>query len=87
VVVRPDDVTVAPGEPDAGTPNCVHVVVDELLNVGSQVKVVARTGDGAELVARVRRGDALTDSLTPGRGAWLRFAPEAAHVYPPAAAS
>ncbi|HWI72734.1 MAG TPA: ABC transporter ATP-binding protein [Baekduia sp.] len=82
VVVRPEDVEVAPGEPDAGTPNCVHVVVEELLNVGSQLKVVARLGDGGELLARVKRGDPTADALTPGRGAWLRFAAEAAHVYP-----
>jgi spermidine/putrescine transport system ATP-binding protein len=85
VVVRPEDVEVAAGEPDAATPNCVHVVVEELLNIGSQVKVVARGGDGTELLARVRRGDAAADALVPGRGAWLRFAPDAAHVYPPAA--
>jgi ABC-type Fe3+/spermidine/putrescine transport system ATPase subunit len=85
VVVRPEDVEVASGEPDAPASNCVHVVVEELLNVGSQLKVVARTAIGGELVAHVRRADAAADALVPGRGAWLRFAPEAAHVYPPAA--
>jgi spermidine/putrescine ABC transporter ATP-binding subunit len=84
IVVRPEDVTIAAGEAAPGTPNCLRVTVDELLNVGAQVKVVARTTDGNEVQARIRRGEQGVDALRPGDAAVLTFTPEAAHAYPPA---
>jgi spermidine/putrescine ABC transporter ATP-binding subunit len=84
IVVRPEDVTLAAGDPVAGTPNCLRVTVDELLNVGAQVKVVARTTDGSEIVARIRRGEQGVDALRPGDSASMTFTPEVAHAYPPA---
>jgi spermidine/putrescine transport system ATP-binding protein len=84
IVVRPEDVTIAAGDPAPGTPNCLRVTVDELLNVGAQVKVVARTTDGSEVVARIRRGEQGVDALRPGDAACMTFTPEVAHAYPPA---
>jgi ABC-type Fe3+/spermidine/putrescine transport system ATPase subunit len=80
-VVRPEDVRVA-AAPAAGAPNHLRVVVEELLNVGPQLKVVARTAAGGELVARIPRAAGTTGDLREGDSAWLAFDAQAVHVYP-----
>jgi ABC-type Fe3+/spermidine/putrescine transport system ATPase subunit len=84
VIVRPEDIRL---EPVAGldldgpaSVNRVRVVVEELLNMGAQVKVVTRTVGGVELTARVARQD--LRGIAPGDAVCLAFDASAAHAYP-----
>jgi hypothetical protein len=85
LVVRPEAVHLADGAPAQGTANHLRVTVEGILNVGSQLKVVTRTADGSELVARLPRTGAALARVQPGAEIWLTFGAEDAHVYPPAA--
>jgi ABC-type Fe3+/spermidine/putrescine transport system ATPase subunit len=84
VIVRPEHIRVEPVSTlDLDLPssvNRVRVTVEELLIVGSQVKVVTRTLGGVELVARVPRHE--LSGVQPGDEACLAFDARHVHAYP-----
>ncbi len=84
VIVRPEDIGLASAPPAPGTPNHCKVVVEELLNIGHNVKVVAKQSDGTQIMAHVRRADAAALALLPGATTWLTFEASSVHAYPPA---
>jgi ABC-type Fe3+/spermidine/putrescine transport system ATPase subunit len=81
-VVRPDDVLLGPATPGAERVNVVEALVEDRINVGSQVRAVARTRGGIELVAQGPRATVLADGdLHPGQQVDLRWDAGAVHVY------
>jgi hypothetical protein len=83
-VVRPEEVRIAAGTADPPDAiNRVRVTVEEILNMGAQAKVVARTPGGTGLVAQIRRVELDPESTRPGADVWMWFMPEAVRVYPP----
>jgi len=82
-VVRPEEVRIAGSEPDAAAINHVRVTVEEILNMGAQAKVVARTPGGTQLVSRLARTELSGETVAPGKQVWMWFRPEAVHVFAP----
>jgi spermidine/putrescine ABC transporter ATP-binding subunit len=82
-VVRPDDVRCAPAASASGTTNCVKGRLAEMLTVGKQVKVVAETAGGLEIVARRSRAEDELDKLEVGGAVALSWRPDAVRVYRP----
>lgn len=79
-IVRPESVDVAvPGESVDG-PNQLRVTVEEVLNMGPQAKVVARTAGGIEFVARGPRA-AMPVEVVPGAEVTMHFPADAVRVY------
>jgi spermidine/putrescine transport system ATP-binding protein len=78
-VVRPEHVAITDERP-AGEYNAVRVQIQEVLNVGSQLRCVAFTPGGLKLSVWQSRTDGLT-SVNSGEEAWLSWSPEAVHVY------
>jgi putative spermidine/putrescine transport system ATP-binding protein len=82
-VVRPDDVALsAPSDGDDHV-NRVEALIEDRINVGGQVRAVARTPGGLELVAQGPRSALSGDEgyLEPGQLVELRWDPGAVHVY------
>jgi spermidine/putrescine transport system ATP-binding protein len=86
-VVRPDDMQCTPASSASGTPNCVKGRVAEMLTVGKQVKLVAETAGGLEIVARLSRSKDELDTLEVGSAVALSWRPDAVRVYRPDAAA
>jgi ABC-type Fe3+/spermidine/putrescine transport system ATPase subunit len=80
-VVRPEHIDVS-GADDAVGVNAVRVTVEEILNMGSQAKIVALTPGGTELVANVLRKE-LDASVRPGEAITMRFKSDAIRLYAP----
>jgi spermidine/putrescine ABC transporter ATP-binding subunit len=80
-VVRPEHIEVS-GADDAVGVNAVRVTVEEILNMGSQAKIVALTPGGTELVANVLRKE-LDASVRPGEAVTMRFKSDAVRLYAP----
>jgi spermidine/putrescine transport system ATP-binding protein len=80
-IVRPEQVRIATAAPPSPV-NAVHVHIQQVLNVGSQLRCVAFTPGGVELSARRPRLDG-DDSLHPGDDVWLYWSPEGVHAYVP----
>jgi spermidine/putrescine ABC transporter ATP-binding subunit len=80
-VVRPEHIEVS-GANDAVGVNAVRVTVEEILNMGSQAKIVALTPGGTELVANVLRKE-LDASVRPGEAITMRFKSDAVRLYAP----
>jgi spermidine/putrescine transport system ATP-binding protein len=81
-VVRPEDIVVREDEPD-GSINCVAVEISETLPVGGQVRCIAHTAGGLQLVAHRSRGMALDRPIDPGMRAFFTWEPEAVRAYAP----
>jgi spermidine/putrescine ABC transporter ATP-binding subunit len=81
-VVRPEQVVVS-RVPPPGAANRVRVRVQELLTLGGQVKVVASTPGGLELLARRDRSGIDELELQPGEEIWFCWTPESVRVYEP----
>jgi spermidine/putrescine transport system ATP-binding protein len=79
-VVRPEHVAISrvhvPGDR-----NCVRVQVREVLTLGGQVKVLASTPGGLELLARRERTGVDELELRSGEEVWFAWAPESVRVY------
>jgi spermidine/putrescine ABC transporter ATP-binding subunit len=80
-VVRPEHIEVSGAEDTIGV-NTVRVTVEEILNMGSQAKIVALTPGGTELVANVLRKE-LDASVRPGEAVTMRFKSDAVRLYAP----
>jgi ABC-type Fe3+/spermidine/putrescine transport system ATPase subunit len=80
-IVRPEQVKTSTAVPTSPV-NAVRVRVQQVLNVGSQLRCVAATPGGVELSARQPRieGD---DSVHPGEDVWMHWSAEGVHVYAP----
>jgi ABC-type Fe3+/spermidine/putrescine transport system ATPase subunit len=78
-IVRPEQVQVATVAPQSRV-NAVRVHIQQVLNVGSQLRCVTTTPGGVEILARRLRleGD---DSLRPGDDVWLYWSADSVHVY------
>jgi spermidine/putrescine ABC transporter ATP-binding subunit len=79
-IVRPESVGIAPAGSTVEAENQVRVTVEEILNMGSQAKVVARTPGGIEVVARGPRV-ALDPAVTAGTEVIMHFGSESVRVY------
>jgi spermidine/putrescine ABC transporter ATP-binding subunit len=79
-IVRPEHVAIsrvnAPGDR-----NRVRVRVQEVLTLGGQVKVLASTPGGLELLARRERTGVDELELRSGEEVWFSWAPESVRVY------
>jgi ABC-type Fe3+/spermidine/putrescine transport system ATPase subunit len=81
-VIRPDDVALSAPSASADRVNLVEALVEDRINVGGQVRAVARTRGGIELVAQGPRASVFADGdLVPGQQIDLRWEPSAVHVY------
>jgi spermidine/putrescine ABC transporter ATP-binding subunit len=80
-IVRPEaiEITLA-SAPVEQAPNQVRATVQEILNLGAQAKVVARTPGGTELVARGPR-TGLDPAVRPGATVVMSFPATAVRVY------
>jgi spermidine/putrescine transport system ATP-binding protein len=81
-VVRPEDIVVHADEPDRPT-NRVAVEVSETLPVGGQVRCIAHTAGGLQLIAHRPRSIALDQPIDPGSHAYFTWEPEAVRAYTP----
>ena len=79
-VLRPEHVAITDERP-TGDHNAVRVQIQEVLNVGSQLRCVAFTPGGLKLSVWQSRIDGRT-SVHSGEEAWLSWSPEPVHVYP-----
>jgi spermidine/putrescine transport system ATP-binding protein len=80
-VVRPENVMIS-FLPPTSERNRVRVEVREVLSLGAQVKVLASTAGGLELLARRERATVDELELRPGTDVWFSWAPESVRVYP-----
>ena len=82
-VVRPEDVEVAVPSPGSSGVNRIEALLEDRLNVGGQVRTVARTRGGIELIALGPRAalSAEVADLEPGQPIELRWNASAVHVY------
>ena len=82
-VVRPEDVEISAPAADGGGVNRVAAMIDDRVNVGGQVRAVARTPGGLELVAQRPRSSLSADALDvhPGHQVELSWDASAVHVY------
>jgi spermidine/putrescine transport system ATP-binding protein len=80
-IVRPEAVTIelAAG-PSERAENRVAATIEEVLNLGAQAKIVARTPGGTEMVARGPRAT-LDPALRPGQSVSMSFPADAVRVY------
>jgi len=81
-VIRPEHLEVTPGSGDALSENAINARVEEVLNMGSQAKLVAKTPGGLELVATVSRMG-LDPAIRAGEPVRMRFDAEAVRLYSP----
>jgi len=81
VVVRPEhlELSRSSGPPEA---NRVRVYVQEILNVGDQIKCFAATPGGLRLCMCLHRSIAAAEEIRAGDELWVSWRSEAAHVYP-----
>jgi ABC-type Fe3+/spermidine/putrescine transport system ATPase subunit len=79
-VVRPEHIGVATTPEGATASNTVRVTVEEILNMGSQAKIVARTAGGTEFMASVIR-TRLDSAVRPGAQVTIFFKPLAVRIY------
>jgi ABC-type Fe3+/spermidine/putrescine transport system ATPase subunit len=79
-VVRPEHIGVATSPEGATAANTVTVRVEEILNMGSQAKIVARTPGGTEFMASVIR-TRLDSAVRPGADVTMFFKPLAVRLY------
>jgi spermidine/putrescine ABC transporter ATP-binding subunit len=79
-VVRPERVQMS-RESGSSDRNRVRVRVREVLTLGGQVKVVASTPGGLELLARRERQGVDDLELRPGDEVWFSWPPEAVRIY------
>ncbi len=79
-VVRPEHIAIVRERPTR-THNFVRVHIQEVLNVGSQLRCVAFTPGGLKLSVWQSRIDA-GSAARPREEAWLTWSAEAVHVYP-----
>jgi spermidine/putrescine transport system ATP-binding protein len=79
-VVRPEHIGVATSPDDATAANKITVTVEEILNMGSQAKIVARTPGGTEFMASVIR-TRLDSAVQPGAQVTMFFKPLAVRIY------
>jgi spermidine/putrescine transport system ATP-binding protein len=82
-VVRPDDVRCVPAGLAGDGTNCVRGRLAEMLTVGKQVRLVAETAGGLEIVARRSRSEDELESLEVGSAVVLSWRPDAVRVYRP----
>jgi ABC-type Fe3+/spermidine/putrescine transport system ATPase subunit len=82
-VVRPEDVEISAPAGAGDQVNRVAAMVDDRINVGGQVRAVAKTPGGLELVAQRPRSSLSADGtdVRPGHQVDLRFDASAVHVY------
>jgi len=79
-IVRPEHVKIAETQPD-NPRNVLRARIEQVLNVGSQLRCVAATPGGVKLSTRRPRIEAV-DSVRAGDEVWLCWSAEAVHVYP-----
>jgi ABC-type Fe3+/spermidine/putrescine transport system ATPase subunit len=79
-VVRPEHMAISRVPVPAGH-NGVRVRVREVLTLGGQVKVLASTPGGLELLARRERTGVDELELRSGEEVWFSWAPESVRVY------
>ena len=82
-VVRPEDVALSAPADGADHVNRVEALIEDRINVGGQVRAVARTPGGLELVAQGPRSALSGDEthLQPGQLVELSWEPGAVHAY------
>jgi ABC-type Fe3+/spermidine/putrescine transport system ATPase subunit len=82
-VIRPDDVRISAPSGEGDRVNRVSALVEDRINVGGQVRAVARTPGGLELVAQAPRAGLSVDDpqLRHGESIELHWEPDAVHVY------
>jgi spermidine/putrescine ABC transporter ATP-binding subunit len=78
--VRPEHVAIS-RTATPGDRNRVRVEVQEVLTLGGQVKVLASTPGGLEVLARRERAGLDELELRPGEEVWFSWAPESVRVY------
>jgi spermidine/putrescine ABC transporter ATP-binding subunit len=81
-VVRPEDIVVLADDPGSTT-NRVEVEVSENLPVGGQVRCIAHTAGGLQLVAHRSRAIALERPIQAGSRAYFTWDPAAVRGYAP----
>jgi spermidine/putrescine transport system ATP-binding protein len=79
-IVRPEQVGIAAARPESPV-NAVRARMQQVLNVGSQLRCVAFTPGGVELSVRRPRLDT-DESVRPADEVWLYWSAEAVHAYP-----
>jgi spermidine/putrescine ABC transporter ATP-binding subunit len=79
-IVRPEAVHIAGPDEAVEHPNSLRVTIEEILNMGPQAKVVARTAGGLELTARGPRA-VMPESVRAGAEVTMHFPSEAVRVY------
>jgi spermidine/putrescine ABC transporter ATP-binding subunit len=79
-VIRPEHVAIS-RSPAPADHNAVRVHVREVLTLGGQVKVLASTPGGLELLARRERTGIDELELRSGDEVWFSWAPESVRVY------
>ena len=80
-MIRPEHIEIRTSFQPAAT-NLIRVTVQEVLNVGDRIKVVASTPGGIELIARRQREAVEESEVRPGQEVAFAFSSDAAHVYP-----
>jgi spermidine/putrescine ABC transporter ATP-binding subunit len=80
VVIRPEQIEISPKALPGGI-NSIHVRVEEVLNLGNHVKIVASTPGGLELLARRQRVSIESAGLRAGDNVYFHWSPDSAHVY------
>jgi len=80
-IVRPEAVSVElAGGSGEGSVNEVAATIEEILNLGAQAKIVARTPGGTELVAKGPRAS-LDPGVRAGADVVMRFPADAVRIY------
>jgi ABC-type Fe3+/spermidine/putrescine transport system ATPase subunit len=82
-VIRPDDVKIAEASDGSDHVNRVAAIVEDRIHVGGQVRAVARTPGGLELVAQAPRSSHSADDpeLRTGQPVEFHWDPDSVHVY------
>jgi ABC-type Fe3+/spermidine/putrescine transport system ATPase subunit len=82
-VVRPEDVEISAATNTGEHVNRVSALIEDRINVGGQVRAVARTPGGIELVAQRPRSGLSADAtdVRPGQQVELHWDASAVHVY------
>jgi spermidine/putrescine ABC transporter ATP-binding subunit len=82
-VIRPEDVEISAAPDGGGGINRVTATIEDRINVGGQVRAVARTPGGLELVAQRPRSALSADAtvVRAGQQVELRWDANAVHVY------
>lgn len=82
VVVRPENVSLQPGNGQEGTLHGVPATIRETTYLGSGWRVALELADGQALLASIVRGALMPEDLTPGKRVIARWAPEFVAVLP-----